>query len=382
MNPVRTLAAAWLARSFRPFEFTDEADPAPPFAGARNLGLYVHVPFCRSLCGFCPYCRVRYDEALCARYLDALEGEIEVVGASAGPGRRRATSLYFGGGTPALAAPRLGRVVAALERRFEIPDGIGVELHPDDAVPATLRTLRDAGATRLSIGVQSFRPRLLASLGRRPVPAPALAAALRSVPFDTVSMDFIFALPGQTAADAVADVDAAFAAGANHVAFYPFIDFSFARGGIHATGDRAKRALLDAIARRCAEHGCERTSIWTFARNGARYSSMTRENYLGFGCSFTPRRRMLYWLFWAFYGLTVDARDFESFFGVPLRRAFGAELRLAQRLGWIRRDGPLYRLTDRGAFRFHQMERHYTLAYIDRMWGLLRNVPFPKSMRI
>ena len=144
---------------------------------------------------------------------------------------------------------------------------------------------------------------------------------------------------------------------------------------------------------------------------------MTRENYLGFGCSaatllerqfkvntfsveaycariaegrtptaltlrFTPRRRMLYWLFWAFYGLTVDARDFESFFGVPLRRAFGAELRLAQRLGWIRRDGPLYRLTDRGAFRFHQMERHYTLAYIDRMWGLLRNVPFPKSMRI
>ena len=193
MNPVRTLAAAWLARSFRPFEFTDEADPAPPFAGARNLGLYVHVPFCRSLCGFCPYCRVRYDEALCARYLDALEGEIEAVGASAGPGRRRATSLYFGGGTPALAAPRLGRVVAALERRFEIPDGIGVELHPDDAVPATLRTLRDAGATRLSIGVQSFRPRLLASLGRRPVPAPALAAALRSVPFDTVSMDFIFA---------------------------------------------------------------------------------------------------------------------------------------------------------------------------------------------
>lgn len=417
MNPVRTLAAAWLARSFRPFEFTDEANPSPPFAGARNLGLYVHVPFCRSLCGFCPYCRVRYDEALCARYLDALEGEIEAVGASAGPGRRRATSLYFGGGTPALAAPRLGRVVAALERRFEIPDGIGVELHPDDAVPATLRTLRDAGATRLSIGVQSFRPRLLASLGRRPVPAPALAAALRSVPFDTVSMDFIFALPGQTAADAVADVDAAFAAGANHVAFYPFIDFSFARGGIHATGDRAKRALLDAIARRCAEHGCERTSIWTFARNGARYSSMTRENYLGFGCSaatllerqfkvntfsveaycariaegrtptaltlrFTPRRRMLYWLFWAFYGLTVDARDFESFFGVPLRRAFGAELRLAQRLGWIRRDGPLYRLTDRGAFRFHQMERHYTLAYIDRMWGLLRNVPFPKSMRI
>ena len=85
MNPVRTLAAAWLARSFRPFEFTDEADPSPPFAGARNLGLYVHVPFCRSLCGFCPYCRVRYDEALCARYLDALEGEIEAVGGGDDP---------------------------------------------------------------------------------------------------------------------------------------------------------------------------------------------------------------------------------------------------------------------------------------------------------
>ena len=220
------LTRMWLTRSVRPFTFRPEYDQVLPYGDCQRLGLYVHIPFCRSLCSFCPYCKVPYDVALCDRYIDALLEEIRLVGEGGG-GRKQVTSLYFGGGTPALAAGRLGEIVRELEKYFDITEGIGVELHPDDVVPEVLETLRAAGVTRISIGIQSFQPKFQQLLGRAPVDGAALARALVTVPFQTVSMDFIFALPGQTFEDLRRDVDAAFARGANHVAIYPFIDFTF-----------------------------------------------------------------------------------------------------------------------------------------------------------
>ena len=202
------------------------------------------------------------------------------------PGQKPVTSLYFGGGTPALAAERLQEVIAALGEHFSITQGIGVELHPDNVTVPVLQTLRDAGVTKVSIGVQSFQEKYQRILGRAGVDRAALAEALAAVPFETVSMDFIFALPGQRFADLRADIDAAFRSGANHVAIYPFIDFSFTSGAVPPMGRRQKRALLDSITRYCLEQGYTRSSIWTFSSGPeARYSSMTRDNFLGFGCS-------------------------------------------------------------------------------------------------
>ena len=195
------------------------------------------------------------------------------------------------GCTPALAAGRLGEIIAALEEHFLITQGIGVELHPDDVTAPVLRTLRDAGVTKLSIGVQSFQEKYQRLLGRAPADRRAMSQALAQAPFETVSMDLIFALPGQTFEDLRADVDAAFQTGGNHVAIYPFIDFTFtssetgADSEVKISGKGAKRALLDQITRHCLEQGYVRTSIWTFSAGRAGYSSMTRDNFLGFGCS-------------------------------------------------------------------------------------------------
>ena len=167
-----------------------------------------------------------YSKEACDRYVDALIREIHLVGRQA-EGKKTVTSLYFGGGTPALAAGRLAEIVRAAEEHFHITDGIGVELHPDNVTPSLLRTLRDAGVTRISIGIQSFQEKFQSVLGRPPVDRAALTAALSAVPFETVSMDFIFALPGQTFDDLRSDIDAAFSSGANHIAVYPFIDFTF-----------------------------------------------------------------------------------------------------------------------------------------------------------
>ena len=165
MSIITTFTRNWFTRSGKPFRFLNEYDAFLPYGDCENLGLYVHIPFCRSICSFCPYCKVIYNEGVCARYLDSLLKEIHTVGAQY-PERKKVTSLYFGGGTPALAKDRLGEIIAALKEHFVITEIIGVELHPRDVTPEVLAALRDAGVTAISIGVQSFLPKFASLLGR------------------------------------------------------------------------------------------------------------------------------------------------------------------------------------------------------------------------
>ena len=417
MSIITSLTRSWLTRSWQPFTFKNEYDQVLPYSDCGNLGLYIHIPFCKSICNFCPYCKVRYDASLCDRYLDALLREIRMVG-SQYPEKKRVTSLYFGGGTPALVADRLKEIIDACKEYFEITEGIGLELHPDNVTEDTLRTLKEAGVTKISIGIQSFQKKYQHILSRKAVDAAAMSSALAEVPFETVSMDFIFALPEQTFGDLKADIDMAFVSGANHIAIYPFIDFTFTKSPVKSMEKKEKRELLDAITRYCLDKGYTRSSIWTFSSEPqAGYSSMTRDNFLGFGCSattllkdqfkintfsveeyckridekklptsltirFTRRQRMVYYLFWTAYSTRVDSRDFERFFGAPLKNMYGFELWLAKLLGFCTEKDGVYEMTLKGAFYYHYYENFYTLAYIDKMWGIMRNEAFPEGIEL
>ena len=355
MSFITSLTRMWLTRTTKPFTFKNEYDRILPYTECENLGLYVHIPFCKSICNFCPYCKVRYSAELCDRYIDSLIREIHIVG-SRYMKRKKVTGLYFGGGTPALAADRIKGIVDALKEHFIITEGIGLELHLDNVNAKVLQMLKDAGVTKISIGIQSFSDKYRTVLGRKKIDTAKMLSALSSVPFETVSMDFIFALPGQTYDDLKSDIDTAFSLGANHVAIYPFIDFTFTESPVAAMPKKDKRKLLDAITQYCLEKGYSRNSIWTFSsKPNANYSSMTRDNFIGFGCSaaslfkeqfkintfdvdsycerirsgnlatsltirFTKRQRMIYWLFWTAYSTRVNAKDFEKFFGVPLKK--------------------------------------------------------------
>ena len=110
MSFITNLTRMWLTRTTKPFTFKNEYDQILPFAECENLGLYVHIPFCKSICNFCPYCKVRYSAELCDRYIDSLIQEIHLVGSQHAE-RKKVTSLYFGGGTPALAANRIKEIV-------------------------------------------------------------------------------------------------------------------------------------------------------------------------------------------------------------------------------------------------------------------------------
>ena len=417
MSFITNLTRMWLTRTTKPFTFKNEYDQILPFAECENLGLYVHIPFCKSICNFCPYCKVRYSSELCDRYIDSLIQEIHLVG-SQNAERKNVTSLYFGGGTPALAAHRIKEIVDALNDHFIITEGIGLELHPDNVNIEVLQALKNAGVTKISIGIQSFCDKYQKILGRKEIDTTAMMSALAAVPFETVSMDFIFAFPGQTYDDLKSDIDKAFSLGANHIAIYPFIDFTFTESPVAAMPKKEKRELLDAITQYCLGKGYSRSSIWTFSSEpDANYSSMTRDNFLGFGCSatsllkgqfkintfdvesycerirsgnlatsltirFTKRQRMIYWLFWTAYSTRVNARDFEKFFGVPLKKMYGFELWVAKRLGFIKEHDGIYEMTLKGAFYYHYYENFYTLSYIDKMWRIMRKEAFPEQIKL
>lgn len=417
MSAITNLTRMWLTRSTKPFIFTDEFDQQLSFEECSNLGLYIHIPFCKSICNFCPYCKVKYSENLCNHYLDALIKEIHLVGAQADQ-KKTVTSLYFGGGTPALAAARLKEIIEAVSQYYTITEGIGVELHPDNVTIPLLQTLKNAGVTKISIGIQSFQKKYQALLGRKAIDISSISRALKAVPFETVSMDFIFALPKQTFGDLKADIDAAFENGANHIAIYPFIDFTFTSSSVKAMPGKEKYRLLNEITNYCLGQGYSRTSIWTFSKEKhVKYSSMTRDNFLGFGCSattllreqfkintfsveeycrridsmllptsltlrFSLRQRMVYYLFWTAYSTKINTKDFEKFFGIPLKKMYGLELRLAKLLGFITEQDGVYQMTLKGAFYYHYYENFYTLAYIDKMWGIMRMQAFPNRIEL
>ncbi|MGE4352609.1 MAG: coproporphyrinogen-III oxidase family protein [Oscillospiraceae bacterium] len=417
MNFITSLTRIWLTRSFRAFCFTRDGDRCLEYGSAQNLGLYIHIPFCRSLCDFCPYCKVPYREDLARSYVAALKREIELVGGNS-PERRKITTLYFGGGSPALVADEIKGIVGTVEKYFEITEGIGLELHPADVTEAKLKILKDAGVTKISIGIQSFEKKYLDLLGRGTQDNGRIFSALRAVPFETVSMDFIFALPGQTIDDLKNDIDTAFGNGANHIAIYPFIDFTYTHRKFEKMPEAQKKRLLAKITEYCRAQGYIRDSIWTFAKPGTKkYSSMTRDNFLGFGCSattlltdqfkintfsivdyisringgtlptaltlrFTERQRMLYYLFWTAYTTEIDADRFQAFFGKKLERCYGLELLFARILGFVQKNGASYFLTSRGAYYYHYYENFYTLSYIDRMWNLMQAEAFPAGLII
>jgi oxygen-independent coproporphyrinogen-3 oxidase len=188
-------------------------------AGGRPLGLYVHVPFCASTCDFCAFYQTEPTAADVRQFLESVAQEAALV---AWP--RPVTTVFWGGGTPGLLAPRdLGRLAEIVRARCGgEPHEWTVELAPGSVNETRLAVLRDSGVTRVSLGVQSFQPALLDALGRRHSREQILRAydRVRAAGFRSVNLDLMFALPGQTAAEWAADVREAVALAPDHLSTY------------------------------------------------------------------------------------------------------------------------------------------------------------------
>lgn len=184
------------------------------------LGLYIHVPFCSAICHYCNFNRGLLDDAVKTAYVEALcthvRHDAEPVAVD---------TIYFGGGTPSLLEPgEVARIIGACRDAFEISadSEITLEANPETVDEARLAGLREAGVTRLSFGVQSFRDAELRRLGRLHSAARASEALreARRAGFDNVSLDLMMWLPGQSVAQWLESVDALIDAAPDHASLY------------------------------------------------------------------------------------------------------------------------------------------------------------------
>lgn len=201
--------------------------------GERGFSLYVHVPFCASRCGYCDFNTYTAAELGAApgasqdAYLAAVSAEFELAVGVLGLVPRVQT-VFFGGGTPTmLPAAALAGLLTEITERFDLaPDAeITTEANPESVDLGYLETLSAAGFNRLSLGMQSARPGVLAVLERRHSPGRVaeVVANARAAGFASVSLDLIYGSPGETEADWRASLEAALALGPDHLSAYSLI---------------------------------------------------------------------------------------------------------------------------------------------------------------
>jgi putative oxygen-independent coproporphyrinogen III oxidase len=214
-----------------------DGDPAPPDGrlpaaalagrGDRPFGVYVHVPYCAARCGYCDFNTYIAGPEERARWKDAAVAEVALAMRALGD-RTPVDTVFFGGGTPTLLPPEdLLAVLHAIGEQIGLAPHaeVTVEANPENVTPAALAALRAGGVTRISLGMQSAAPHVLGVLDRVHTPGRAVAAArdARAAGFAHVSLDLIFGTPGESDADWMGSLDAALAAGSDHVSIYGLI---------------------------------------------------------------------------------------------------------------------------------------------------------------
>jgi putative oxygen-independent coproporphyrinogen III oxidase len=215
-------------------------DGALPAASLRTLGrqpfgIYLHVPFCATRCGYCDFNTYTADElgsgpdtVTRASYVDTVLLELRLARHRLGSGTPRVDTVFVGGGTPTLLpAGHLATLVSEIDESFGLAAGAEVttEANPESVTPAYLDRLRAAGFTRISLGMQSAQPHVLKVLDRQHTPGRPVAAVAeaRRAGFAHVNLDLIYGAPGESERDWQASLDAAIAAGPDHISAYSLI---------------------------------------------------------------------------------------------------------------------------------------------------------------
>jgi oxygen-independent coproporphyrinogen-3 oxidase len=223
-------------------------DPAPPdgrlpranLDAARGVpfGVYVHIPFCQTRCGYCDFNTYTAAElgsgVSRGTYADTVLHEIRLAGDVLSDGDTfgdripPASSIFFGGGTPTLLpAEHLGLIIREIREQFGLARDVEIstEANPETVTPAYFAKLRDAGFTRVSIGMQSAVPHVLEVLDRkhRPGRPEQAVAEARAAGFEHVNLDLIYGAPYETDADWRASLDAAVSAGPDHISAYALV---------------------------------------------------------------------------------------------------------------------------------------------------------------
>ncbi|RTZ95086.1 MAG: hypothetical protein DSY90_14415 [Deltaproteobacteria bacterium] len=239
-------------------------------------GLYLHFPFCLKKCPYCDFYSIT-DLSRKDAYTHALIGEMELLASRIDC---PFDTVYLGGGTPSIfSGPEIERILAAARSMFEISPAaeITLEVNPGTVTGRSLDAYRQAGVTRLNVGVQSFNDRILKTLGRihaAEAAADVLQQAIRAG-FDYVGLDLIYGIPGQSMADWQADLERAARFEIDHLSCYmlsfePGTRFDLQRraGQLHPLPDTRTAAMYKRVVSELARRGYPQYEISNFSRPG------------------------------------------------------------------------------------------------------------------
>ena len=260
--------------------------------------LYVHLPFCAHRCGYCDFVTVVGRHGQQRAYVDALLAELEL---ERNVLARDLETVFLGGGTPTFTeAADLRRLLAALPPAREVT----VEANPETVTADLAAMLRAGCVTRVSLGVQSFQRRLLATLERLASPEAVRRAFyhLRDAGFDNISLDLIYGIPGQSTADLGRDLDEAIALGPEHLSCYeleakPGTRFTHAHGDELARQAEAMEGYFEQVVERLTGAGYR----WYETANFCRAPRQAD------GRDLRARHNLAYWLGRDYLGLGIGA---------------------------------------------------------------------------
>ncbi len=259
--------------------------------GVRHL--YVHLPFCAHRCGYCDFVTLVGRSDQHDVYVHAVLTELEL---ESGCLADELETVFIGGGTPTFTEPRaLERLLRALPRASEVT----VEANPETVTPALVSLLVDCGVNRVSLGAQSFQPHLLQTLERsaQPEDVRRAAHAFRVAGIDNLSLDLIYGIPGQSAADLEADLSEALALGPEHLSCYeleakPGTRFTHAHGAELRRQAGAMEGYFEQVVARLTAEGyrwyetanfCREEAGGRDLRSGHNLAYWLGRDYLGVG---------------------------------------------------------------------------------------------------
>jgi oxygen-independent coproporphyrinogen-3 oxidase len=403
--------------------FTRHHEPPAPFPG-NSAALYIHIPFCRHLCPFCPYNKIEYAPVIAANYIRALRAEIRRAGEKYG--RLNIGSVYFGGGTPTVLLGELGGVMDDLRECFTMAGPVAIETTPADLTAEMATLTRYLGFGLVSLGVQSYQDRVLRHIGRPYDGAMAGRACsiLKAAGFQTLNLDLMFALPGQTTDDLRRDLLEAISHEPQQITCYPLLTFPYAsvdrwiaRNRVVVPKHRQRWHMYCMLCETLAEHGYVRASVWSFIRNTTTaFSSVTRDRYLGFGAgaasyngrTFTfntfsvaaynaavegslfptaigmpvsARLERMFWLYWRLYETRVPKAAYRELFGRDLEGDFPGIFRMLRGFGFVETESEdALTLNTLGCHWVHLAQNLLALNDINTVWSAARATPFPNKI--
>ncbi len=395
------------------------------FENIGQFGLYLHIPFCRQICPYCPYNKEIFRPDVAEAYVGAVKREIDFY--SALLANKPVTSFYIGGGTPTTMLNHgLDRILDYFFRRFNMQCGIHLESHPSDLSPDNLSAIEALNVEYLSVGVEALQDKYLEFLKRPYTAADVKTVIRRAVDrgFKCLNVDFIFALPGQTHSELEAAARELVEMGIDQVAAYPLFYFGYTKLG--ESSGQSNYNLANILKRRKMLHilenifsagKYERTSVWAFTKPDVqKYCSVTVPLYIGLGASggtylrdafyintfnvaeyikalereqlpialsldLPETAQMAWWLYWRVYETRFKRSDFGKRFNRDFNQVYRKYFQIFDIMGLIERDdGDEIILSERGIFWLHVLEDLYSLDYVGKLWGTSTTDPWPKKV--